>query len=99
MITSCPMHDRLPKTKPSAMGGEPPICFRSAGERSGRSADGLGWPEAEWPLSATQVRIADAKLQGVRAVFGSTRVSFGELEPCASGSEIPPFNTALIKYR
>jgi hypothetical protein len=33
------------------MDGEPPICFRSASERSGRSADGLGWPRVDWLLS------------------------------------------------
>jgi len=35
-----------------AVGGEPPVRFRSAGERSGRSADSLGWPKAGWRLWA-----------------------------------------------
>ena len=32
------------------MGGELQVCFRSADERSGRSADSLGWPIADSPL-------------------------------------------------
>ncbi len=31
----------------AALGGEQPVCLRSAGERSGRSADDLGWPKNE----------------------------------------------------
>jgi hypothetical protein len=34
------------------MGGFPPVRLRFAGERSGRSANGLSWPEGDRPLYA-----------------------------------------------
>jgi hypothetical protein len=45
----------------AALGGKLPVCFLAVGERSGRSAVGVDWPEAAIPLSGWQNKKADTR--------------------------------------
>jgi hypothetical protein len=45
----------------AALGGKLPVCFLAVGERSGRSAVGVDWPEADWLVCGNQRQETDIR--------------------------------------